>query len=392
MQNLQGISKMNPLNDLKSIINDLEPIEVFDYYDGPKFYSCRDKAGQIFIVYWIEENAIGNKWIYIKTSTERLNAIKSGQISIAAAFSNPEDEKALIIQSGPNDFDIDVIEKSKINPQWLPSEDLFLNLKTSTLPEKGVEPIVMAEASYRHVLDIALDRINKTIEVPAAALGSILQTIQSVIDALGCGPESISKRVPEAIKQRNQLNVTGLFASSFGVRLQSNDVSIAGNEFLEKDLENFVTLIENLNEPSSIGDKLLEINLTARGRFKHLLKLMKDSQFSFKASWGGPTGNGRQVTASFQAISQSLAAIEIASDIETNTITKSGTLVGIDVEGDFFALKIDNNNLLKGKISNEMAQHKFSVPSEVNATIEVSAKNDSISESTKLSYKLINII
>jgi hypothetical protein len=39
---------------LKGLQN-LKPLEVFDYFDGPRFYSCISKSGQLYLVFWVDE-------------------------------------------------------------------------------------------------------------------------------------------------------------------------------------------------------------------------------------------------------------------------------------------------------------------------------------------------
>ena len=72
------------------------PVEVFDYYDGPRFFSVKDLAGQLFLVYWIDETEFNSTWLYVRISVERYIALKRGYISVALALSQPEDGAAYV--------------------------------------------------------------------------------------------------------------------------------------------------------------------------------------------------------------------------------------------------------------------------------------------------------
>ena len=48
---------------LAVLLPGLSPVEVFDFYDGPRFYSCRDVLGQLYIVYWVDDVDGNATWL-----------------------------------------------------------------------------------------------------------------------------------------------------------------------------------------------------------------------------------------------------------------------------------------------------------------------------------------
>jgi hypothetical protein len=46
-------------SDLSEQFKELTILEVFDYFDGPKFYSCKDLVGQLYLAYWIDQTELG---------------------------------------------------------------------------------------------------------------------------------------------------------------------------------------------------------------------------------------------------------------------------------------------------------------------------------------------
>lgn len=106
---------------LKSLIPDLTPFEVFDYYDGPTFYSVRDGAGQLFLVYWIGWDEECRSWLYLPIGHDRYCALKSGSVSIASVLSDPEEGVAFLVKDYGDHFAVEEINATGIATSWLPS-------------------------------------------------------------------------------------------------------------------------------------------------------------------------------------------------------------------------------------------------------------------------------
>jgi len=55
---------MTSFQNISEEVSKLVPFEIFDYYDGPRFYSCKDRVGQLFVVYWIDPLGGKERWLY----------------------------------------------------------------------------------------------------------------------------------------------------------------------------------------------------------------------------------------------------------------------------------------------------------------------------------------
>lgn len=375
---------------LSSLIKNLTPIQVFDYYDGPKFYSCSDKIGQVFLVYWIDETNEHSSWLYLRISPERYLSLKNGNVSIAEALSNPEEGSAFIVKNYGLDFSVEEISAAHIEPDWLPPINDYLHLKESTLPEKTLSAVEIAERLNRQVIDLAFDKLSNTYQMGCGKLGKLLDSFQNVIYALACDAQLDVRRVPEVIKFNSEILVTGLFASSFGIRLQSKNSELFSSDETTNAIEALVNLISTLETPEKVPEELHRFNILARSRFKHLLRVLVDSEVSIKADWGSPFGKTLQSRASFNKIARSLKKLEETDAATKNTIERSATLVGVDVESDFFALKIEGNEIIKGKLSKSVSSRNFDVPSPIIAELEESCVIDPLTDREKWSYILID--
>lgn len=375
---------------LKSLIRDLIPVEIFDYYDGPKFYSCRDKVGQLYLVYWVDDFEGSTSWLYLRVSQERYDSLKKGYITIASALSNPEEGIAFVVSMAEQDFAVDEIPKENIASEWLPPEDYKLELPVQTLPSKITNALEAAIRTNRQVMDIALDKSKNHYEMGAGKLGQILHSIQILVDALACDEKSNVRRVPEETKFNSELLVTGVFASSFGVRLQSKGGELFDGDSTSRAMESLSKLIATLVVPESIAEELHSFNVLSRSRFKNLLNKLIDAQVSIKTDWGTPSGRSLNAIASYSNIVQAFNRLKATEDVSKSVVTINGELVGVNVESSFFALKVESKEIIKGELSQEVSHRTFDVPSQIVATIEESCEIDSLTDKETWSFTLLD--
>ena len=383
---------MTRRDDLRQLIRGLTPVEVFDYYDGPRFYSCRDVVGQMYLVYWVDESEAGTSWLYVRISAERYAALKRGDVAIAYALSKPEDDTVLIVLSGAQEFTVEQLKPAEIQHDWLPDLQDRLAIDHATLPARATSASDLAPRVRRQVFDVAFEKTSNTYEMAAGRLGRLLEAFQNTVYALSCDPTSDIRRVPEETTQRSELMVTGLFASSFGVRLQTKGAGLFEGDDTERALQTLAELIASLSAPDTLAADLHHLNILARSRFKHLLRVMVDSQVSVKADWGTPLGNGRQALASFADIVLSLQKLEASDAATSRVVERSVRLVGVDVQSDFFAVVLDDGEVLKGKLAKGLASRHFEVPSVIKAKLEETSVVDPLTDREKWTYVLLDVL
>ena len=115
----------------------LELIEVYEFYDQPILFSCRNASDAIFMGVFADEDDDFEIWLYVGVSPYRFQQIRSGAIDLHDAFSEVED--GIIFQIKVfYDERIPVsmpIPTTQIPDDMLPIPGEFINLETSTLPE-----------------------------------------------------------------------------------------------------------------------------------------------------------------------------------------------------------------------------------------------------------------
>ena len=114
-----------------TILGKLEIIEVYDFYDKPSLFSCKNQSGQIFIVVWIDSSENSDIWLYAPVSLIKFKAIRKGKIDLREIFSNSEDAFVYKVV-------IPYRENLKIEVNNIPCEQI----EDDCLPESGqiIEP------------------------------------------------------------------------------------------------------------------------------------------------------------------------------------------------------------------------------------------------------------
>ena len=116
----------------------LEIVEVYEYYDQPLLYSCKNASGHFYLVVAAAEDAKFLTWLCVAVSTERLNLIRSGKIDLHDAFADSENPYAIQVRvpyEEETSVQTDFIQSNQIPENMLPMPgerlDLEVNIPTS---------------------------------------------------------------------------------------------------------------------------------------------------------------------------------------------------------------------------------------------------------------------
>ncbi|MBI1926947.1 hypothetical protein HYR99_22220 [Candidatus Poribacteria bacterium] len=113
----------------------LEPIEVYEFYDQPLLFSCRNASGSIFLAVSIDENDDFETWLYVSMSPNRFRNVRSGAIDLHDAFADAEDG---IVYEVRTSYDVagEVIVRNipshGLSPKILPLPGEFLEEQASS--------------------------------------------------------------------------------------------------------------------------------------------------------------------------------------------------------------------------------------------------------------------
>lgn len=112
-----------------TILGQLEIIEVYDFYDKPVLFSCKNKSGLIFIAIYVDDSDVAEIWLYTPMSSSRFQNLVQG-IELRDVFTNAEDGFVYQVET-PFEDGIDVIVKnvdcSEIPDEYLPELGQVIN-------------------------------------------------------------------------------------------------------------------------------------------------------------------------------------------------------------------------------------------------------------------------
>ncbi len=279
----------------RTILGQLEIIEVYDFYDKPVLFSCKNKSGLIFIVVCVDSSDFAEIWLYAPVSSSRFQSVIKGDVELRHIFAETEDAFVYQVEI-PYEDGINVIVKNvecnEIPDDYLPELGQFIQSEFQN--SENIE--VVSTQKRREIIDFVLKFPDKDIqEAPVGDLGLILSSLQETIDAIGQikSGRSESHIIPFEIKQKTQVVMSSVFSGSFGMRLEGTvyeeDSLGLGESFLGQCFKEFIQLI-NLGANSEELPAKLNI-LKKKTAFKYtefLISLTRIGISKLQINWASP--------------------------------------------------------------------------------------------------------
>lgn len=344
-------------------LGNLEIIEVYEYYDKPCLFSCRNSAGQIFLAVWVDETPNADKWLYVAMSSRRFEYIRSGGIDLHDAFLTAEDRFVFVIIISHNNTpsEVTIIPCERLDEDLLPMAGEFLTCDTQTLSRlEGKEVTRTAIQIQREVLNLTLKfPTTHRTEAPVANLGMILQSLQYLINAIGqikTGQKTSLGRIPKKVIDQTELAVAGTFAGSFGVELvASSQADLFGDSLAGEAIDEFIQLVNIGSKAEELRKCLFNLQSRSASRYRDLLQSLINSGTGLRLDWGSPKPDrgGSAELSLFTA----KAIITIINQIQAETPEEyeiTGELVGANKRTKSYEIRdIDTNTKYSGRILDE---------------------------------------
>jgi hypothetical protein len=171
-------------------LGQLEILEVYVQYNGPRLFSCKNQVNKIFLNLWVDEEEEYDLWLLMLVSIERLQAIRVGNISLRQSFLESESSclYELTCCHRRDSWDFKTLSINQLDHDCLPLENTFLELSEETLPYVETQDILKnAITCKREFLNITLsnDFSRYANEFSVAKLGNIFVTLQPLLEEIG---------------------------------------------------------------------------------------------------------------------------------------------------------------------------------------------------------------
>ena len=169
----------------RTCLGELEIIEVFDFFDFPRLFSCHNKTGQIFFALSVEDDIDKAMFIYTPISLGRYRLLVSGSLSIRDAIRLAEDSFVFNVEFTSSGETAEMISCSEIPDVWLPEESEVIISSESAIPYQNVQSATdYAYSTLRETINFALKLPKNSTQVAARILGDFLGSFQELIDAI----------------------------------------------------------------------------------------------------------------------------------------------------------------------------------------------------------------
>lgn len=126
-----------------TIIGKLETVEVYEYYDIPRLFSCVNQYGYYYIALSVSDTTHCHIWLYALVSKKKLKEIRVGEVDLYDAFKQAEDGCVFKVTtlSGEPDTAIRVMCED-LTDEWLPTKGPKLEIPKSRSIPKGSHQII----------------------------------------------------------------------------------------------------------------------------------------------------------------------------------------------------------------------------------------------------------
>jgi len=272
---------------------------------------------------------------------------------------------------------------------------------------------IFAREVNRELMDLRLlpelESVEKN-EFPAKILGSILSSLQSLIDAIGQAEEghtsSINGSISKTITDRTRLSVIGTAPGSFIVKLagaippaQANLFDQVDGSLEQRALNSFLTLIRVSHEGSidDLRELLIKLQRLTVVTYKRFLGHVSSANSGFDIKLGSTNPNiGGEARLNSTEI---LGLIDFLSRVESQTpkiIRVDGTLKLFGEKDDNFTFRIKrfgDGEIFYGKIAPSALEKGVALTHDrsYRAIIEETESINSITNESVKNWRLVDI-
>ena len=383
----------------------LEMVEVYNYYDIPILFSCKNAASQLYIVFFADRLPDHDVWLYAEVSITRLNLIRAGKIDLFDTFSKPEMDrllKVIIPSNNSVEFSSEFILPSELSEDIFPPVNDYLDIEyTPYVPQTSIVDI--AEAAGREIIGFNFKSLEGyNAEAPILQLGNVFTCFQKVINAIEVARQGF-KNITPAIRNKIQFFTLAFQPGSFEIKLASKKRDESQMELFElpseqnETLTQFFNLLESKDNKSDLKSILTKLGLKTTNQYRYLLTSLDKLDTDVTLSWTSPKVNKDAVVYfsknEIPPLIETLKAIEEEQE-EPQTI--KGELIGLSLDRNKFELQVNSEEdpIIRGVIGDNPNVNitKATISSQYKALIqEIVKRNETTNEVVKIEHILLNL-
>jgi hypothetical protein len=389
-----------------TILGNLEILEIYEFYDKPCLFSCKNVSGQIFLAVWIDETSSEDTWLYVSMSKNRFQQVVSAKIELKDVFLHAEDNfvfEVCIPHKNKNQIQVLRINCQDLEEDKLPVQGEFLNCESSYLESLNVKNDILSTSiqSRRVALNMAFkfSSMNQK-QAPIHNLGILLQSTQLLIDAIGqfkAGQATTKGTISNRILNQTQLVAVGTYKGSFGVEMISNfEPDLWGNSLAEESIESFLELVKIGKNSEKLREFLLSSKPRTALRYRVFIEKLIFAKSSLIVEWASFS---KSKTAYAElSIADAKIILEIVSAIEAEVprlYEILGELVGANKRTKFFEMwdTKEDRKKYSGRILDLAlpVAESSTIGKIYKATIQETIEVSPITGEEKVKYQLVDL-
>lgn len=365
--------------------------QIFLESEEPELFTVIDLVGQNYLIMLL--NDAPREWMSMVISLKRLKEIKCGVITIKHAFLNAELKKVDIIIENDNKVSIDEISADNIPEKYLPLDYVRLNWDNRENFMENSDIMELARKDYRDVLEIrAISKDTENHTMDLGSLGGLITNFNNVYKSIA--KRIILKNNMKECKYQDEysLRFVNCKAGSFCIQLEgSTEGDMFGVSKITNAFENMFDLLNYNIEEDISGNELKKWDLDIIKNYRKFLKYIRDDmELEFKsATYIGDNSKYAYWRKGFAQ--KTLESLNNLMEESSYSVKYTGTLVAIRKRNNSnatFEFLTDDETLIKGSISPDIAKQIFMVEGRYNVELNVSISINRANE-TEEKYVLV---
>ena len=390
------------MSDILNIpeLGELEIVEIYDYYNVPILFSCRNSVSHLYIVIFADHLPEYEMWLYAEVSLMRLNLIRSGVVDLHDAFSKPEMGrllKVMIPHSNSTEFNSEYVTPDQLHSDVFPPINKYLNFGDTPLVAQA-NLVEIAKSSGREIVGLNFNSIEEySSEAPILLLGKILTRLQNVINTIRM-VRSKSKQINKEIRSSMQLSILAIQPGSFDIKLafkKENTPPIKDIPSIQGDtISEFLNLLRSKDSESDLKSILKKLQSRVAEEYKRLLTSLSESGADTTFSWASPKSDEQKtVSLSKNEIPKLIGILQTFQEEQETPVTVTGELIGISLGSKKFEIKTENKTykgfILKdadSSIKNAAVSRRYK-----GQIKEILNKSEATDEIVKTEYLLLKL-
>lgn len=221
-------------------------------------------------------------------------------------------------------------------------------------------------------MDLSLYHLERNNNINCDEVGEIMIAVRKVIVALAAGDDYDKTFFPNEIKNKNPVFLEGYSRTQnqVTITMTSNyNCDLFGSDRLQTPFYVFLELLKLL-KPINF-EFIKKYNYLVKKSLLSFVEAFIKNSFCFVLNVYGRHGT-EILSIDFNILKKAYDLLRESDALKPDWDTYKGTLVGININSDYFAFKPDDNydiGLLTGKLSKALKKKQFSIPSNVNVII-----------------------